>query len=61
VTAATQAYAQGMTGKKVKVYSLPHSAINMWSSENAGIFDMDAELELWTQAGHIKIKGGQES
>lgn len=28
--------AQGLRGKKVEVYSLPYSAINMWSSENAG-------------------------
>lgn len=49
--------AQGMTGKKVEIYSLPYSSINMWSSENAGkIFDVNAELELWTRAGHIKVK-----
>ncbi|SLM92125.1 PH domain-containing protein [Brevibacterium yomogidense] len=51
--------AQGLTGKKIEVYSLPYSAINMWSSENAGTFDMNAELELWTRAGHIKIKLGK--
>lgn len=49
--------AQGMTGKKVEVYSLPYSRIDMWSSENAGgVFDRNSELELWTRAGHIKIK-----
>lgn len=53
--------AQGITGKKVEVYSLPYSAINMWSSENAGKFDLDAELELWTRAGHIKIKVGKKA
>lgn len=47
--------AQGFTGKKVEIYSLPWSAVNMWSSENAGTFDMDAEIELWTRAGHIKV------
>lgn len=52
--------AQGLTGKKVEVYSLPYSHINMWSSENAGRFDLDAELELWTRAGHIKIKTGKK-
>lgn len=51
--------AQGMTGKKVEVYSLPYSAINMWSSENAGTFDLNSELELWTRAGHIKINLGK--
>lgn len=49
--------AQGITGKKVEIYSLPYSAINMWSSENAGgMLDRDAEIELWTRAGHIKVK-----
>jgi hypothetical protein len=48
--------AQGLTGKKVEIYSLPYSCINMWSTENAGKFlDFNAEVELWTRAGHIKI------
>jgi hypothetical protein len=51
--------AQGMTGKKVEVYSLPYSAITMWSSENAGTFDLDGEIELWTRAGQIKIRVGK--
>lgn len=52
--------AQGMTGKKVEIYSLPYSSINMWSSENAGgILDRDGEIELWTRAGHIKVKLGK--
>jgi hypothetical protein len=48
--------AQGMTGKKIEMYSLPYGAINMWSSENAGRLDFNSEMELWTRAGHIKIK-----
>lgn len=52
--------AQGITGKKVEVYSLPYSSINMWSSENArGILDRDGEIELWTRVGHIKVKLGK--
>lgn len=47
--------AQGITGKKVEIYSLPYSSINMWSSENAGTIDFNAEIELWTRAGHIKV------
>ena len=47
---------QGLTGKKVEIYSLPYSSIYMWSTENAGkLFDINAEVELWTRAGHIKI------
>ncbi len=48
--------AQGISGKKIEIYSLPYSAINMWSSENAGTLDWNSELELWTRAGHIKVK-----
>lgn len=49
--------AQGLSGKKVEIYSLPYSSVIMWSSENAGkVFDINAELELWTRAGHIKVK-----
>lgn len=47
--------AQGITGKKVEIYSLPYSSINMWSTENAGTLDLNAEVELWTRAGHIKV------
>ena len=52
--------AQGLRGKKVEIYSLPYSAINMWSTENAGALDLNAEVELWTRAGHIKIKIGRD-
>jgi hypothetical protein len=48
--------AQGLSGKKVEIYSLPYSSINMWSTENAAkLLDFNAEVELWTRAGHIKI------
>ena len=47
---------QGLTGKKVEIYCLPYSSINMWSTENAGsILDFTSEVELWTRAGYIKI------
>lgn len=48
--------AQGITGKKVEIYSLPYSSILMWSTENAGkLFDLNAEVELCTKVGKIKI------
>lgn len=48
--------AQGISGKKVEIYCLPYSAINMWSTENSGkLFDTNSEVELWTRAGSIKI------
>ena len=50
---------QGITGKKVEIYSLPWSSVNMWSSENAGTLDFNSEIELWTRAGHVKINVGK--
>lgn len=47
--------AQGITGKKVEVYSIPWKAVQVWSSENAGHIDINAELELWTHVGHVKV------
>lgn len=47
---------QGFSGKKVEIYSLPYSSILMWSTENArGFLDVNAEVELWTRVGHIKV------
>ncbi|HJG29746.1 MAG TPA: PH domain-containing protein [Subdoligranulum variabile] len=47
--------AQGLTGKKVEMYTLPYKSIDMYSTENAGHLDVNSEVELWTRAGHIKI------
>lgn len=47
---------QGITGKKVEIYTLPYSSIIMYSTENAGkILDFNSEIEMWTKAGKIKI------
>ncbi|MCT4634131.1 MAG: PH domain-containing protein [Firmicutes bacterium] len=47
---------QGITGKKVEIYTIPFKSINMYSSENAGKFlDFNSELELWTRAGRFKL------
>ena len=47
---------QGLTGKKVEIYSIPYSSINMWSTDTAGLlFDLSAEVELNTRAGYMKI------
>lgn len=49
--------AQGLTGKKIEVYSLPYDSIHMYSTENAGrMFDLNSEVQLFTRAGTIKIK-----
>ncbi len=46
---------QGITGKKVEVYTIPFKSINMYSSENAGTIDINAEIQLWTRAGTFKL------
>lgn len=46
---------QGITGRKKEIFSIPYKAINMWSTENAGTFDIEGEIQLWTRAGMIKI------
>lgn len=52
--------AQGITGKKVEVYSLPYTSIHMWSTENVGTLDFNADIDLWTRTGKIKIKVGPQ-
>lgn len=47
---------QGITGTKIEVYSLPYSSVLMWSTENAGVIDLNSEVELWTIMGSIKVK-----
>lgn len=48
---------QGVTGKKKDFTSLPYSKIQAFSTETAGMFDMDSELELWFSGlGKIKLE-----
>ncbi|MGY0203366.1 PH domain-containing protein, partial [Acinetobacter soli] len=38
--------AQGLSGEKVEIYSLPYHSINMYSTENAGgMFDLNSEVQ----------------
>ena len=47
---------QGLTGKKVEIYTIPFKSIVIYSSENArGILDFNAEIQLWTRAGSFKL------
>lgn len=46
---------QGVTGKKVEVFSLPYSSVIMWSSENAGHIDINSEIQIWTRIGCVKV------
>ena len=53
--------AQGLSGKKVEVHSVPYSRIDRWSTENAGgMFDFNSQLQMWTRAGHITIELGRK-
>lgn len=48
---------QGMTGKKKDFTSLPYSKIQAFSSETAGVFDLDSELELYFSGlGKVKFE-----
>lgn len=48
---------QGMTGKKKDFTSIPYSKITTFSLETAGVFDMDAELEIYMSAvGKVKFE-----
>ncbi|KMK73702.1 PH domain-containing protein [Kocuria rhizophila] len=51
--------AQGLRGKKIETVSIPYSSISMWSTENAGTLDFNAEIQLWTRAGVMKINVGR--
>ncbi len=48
---------QGVTGKKKDFTSLPYSKITTFSLETAGVFDLDAELEIYLSAvGKVKFE-----
>ncbi len=47
---------QGVTGIKKETYSVPYKSINMYTTENAGIADINSEIELWTRIGRFKLK-----
>ncbi|RYD77322.1 MAG: PH domain-containing protein [Verrucomicrobiaceae bacterium] len=38
---------QGVTGGKQAVISIPYKSIKKFSKESAGLFDLDAELQIW--------------
>ena len=41
---------QGFSGKKMELRTVPYSSIKSFSVENAGRFDIDAELKLYVAA-----------
>ena len=48
---------QGFTGKKTDYTSLPYSKFNAYSIESAGVFDMDAELNVYISGmGMLKFE-----
>lgn len=46
---------QGITGKKIEIYSIPLKSILMFSSENAGLIDLTTEFQIWTKIGTMKM------
>ncbi len=38
---------QGFTGKKIDYTSIPYAKFNAYSIETSGVFDMDAELDIF--------------
>ena len=48
---------QGLTGTKKDITSLPYSKIQAFSTESAGVLDIDSELEVWFSGlGKIKLE-----
>ena len=48
---------QGVTGKKKDFTSIPYNKITTFSLETAGLFDLDAELEIYMSAvGKVKFE-----
>ena len=48
---------QGITGKKQDYTSIPYSKISTFSLETAGLFDLDAELEVYISGvGQVKFE-----
>lgn len=48
---------QGITGKKKDFTCIPYSKITTFSLETAGVFDLDAELEIFISAvGKVKFE-----
>lgn len=48
---------QGVTGKKKDFTSIPYSKIQVFSTETAGVLDLDSELEIWLSGvGKIKFE-----
>ncbi len=38
---------QGFTGKKIDYSSIPYAKFNAYSVQTSGVFDMDAELDIY--------------
>jgi len=45
-----------MTAKKVEYHTIPYHSILHFSVENAGTFDLDAELKIWVSGSGLPIQ-----
>lgn len=52
--------AQGFTGKKVEIYSIPYSSINMWSNKVGDVVDGYDQKpgQAWVRCGYSDPKNG---
>ncbi|QMU28886.1 PH domain-containing protein [Adhaeribacter radiodurans] len=47
---------QGLTGSKIEYLSIPYKSITRFSKESGGMFDLDAELNIWVTGQAEPIK-----
>lgn len=48
---------QGITGKKKDITSIPYNKISTYSLETSGVFDLDAELEIYLSGvGRVRFE-----
>jgi hypothetical protein len=46
---------QGVTGRKVEHITIPFKSITRFSKENAGTFELDADLKIWVSGESTPI------
>lgn len=47
---------QGITGKKQEILTIPYGKITKFSKENAGRFDLDAEIKIWVGSETLPLE-----
>lgn len=47
---------QGVMGKKQEVLTVPYGSNTKFSKENAGRFDMNAEIKVWVRGESVPLE-----